>query len=335
MREPSDTRRPGRHWLPYLLAAILLAGVVYSVPVREIWGALRTSHPMPLAVALAILLGSRLLASVRTKALTDAQGLCLSILRIFEISCASTLYGMALPGSLSGGIVRWYRLSRPNGNRSGALAVLAAERAVDYFVLALVGILCWVADASLGRQPVVAWALAAVACVCLLINVEVFSGLTGSTDRRARALGLPLAWRPEAVVRGLTGLASACAQYRAMGRRKVFLLFAVSSVFHVVVTVSQYLMAVSLGLGVSLVSVGWIRACTVLLTAVPVTPSGLGVREVSLVLLLLPLGVSAAQAVAFSLLQLAGLLLIALIGALFDVRRYWRAPMNGQTARLG
>jgi len=83
-------------------------------------------------------------------------------------------------------------------------------------------------------------------------------------------------------------------------------------------------MIVSLGLGVSPISIGWVRAFTVFMTAVPVTPSGLGVREVSLVMLLLPMGVSAAQAIAFSLLQFSGLLLTALIGALFDIRRYLR-----------
>ncbi len=311
-----------------MLAGMLLAAVVYAVPVKEIWNALRTSQPIPLFAALVILLGSRLVASLRTKALTDGQGLSFSILRLFEISCASTLYGVALPGSFSGGLIRWYRLSQPDGNRSGALAVLAAERAVDFLVLAGMGILCWVGDASSGRQPMVLWVLAAAAGIFLLINVYAFSGLGGSLDCRLYGGGVRLAWLPEAVGRGLARFASAFGQYRAMNARRVFLLFALSSVFHAVVTVSQYLMAVSLDLGVSLISVGWIRVCTALVTAVPVTPAGLGVREISLVLLLTPFGVSAAQAIAFSLLQVAGLLLIALTGALFDARRYLRTPLG-------
>ena len=291
---------------------------------REIWNALKTSRPMPLIAAMAILIFGRLLVSVRTKTLTDVQDLSLSTARLFEISCASTFYGLALPGGFSGGIVRWYRLSQPDGNRSGALAAVASERAVDFLVLALFGIFCWVADAQPDRPPMVAGGLSAAAGICLLITLIAFTGLGGLTETKIHGIAQRMKFLPEAVIGSITRIATAFVPYRAMGSNKLMLLFGVSILFHMLVTVSQYLMIVSLGLGVSLISIGWVRAFTVFMTAVPITPSGLGVREVSLVMLLLPMGVSAAQAIAFSLLQFSGLLLIALIGVLFDIRRYLR-----------
>jgi len=153
----------------YLLAVVLLPGILFAVPIREIRNALKTSRLMPWIAALAILLVGRLLDSVRTKVLADVQDLSFSTARLFEISCASTFYGLALPGSFSGGIVRWYRLSRTDGNRAGALAVLASERDVDFLVLALFGITCWVMDRQPGRPPFVARGLAAAAGICLLI----------------------------------------------------------------------------------------------------------------------------------------------------------------------
>ena len=322
MQETPDPKIRELFWLRYLLAVGLLAGIAFAVPIREIWNALKTSRPIPLIAALAILLAGRLLVTVRTKTLTAGQDISLSTARIFEISCASTLYGLALPGSFSGGIVRWYRLSQPDGNRSGALAAVASERAVDFLVLALFGILCWVADAQPDRPPVAAWGLSAAAGICLLVTLFAFTGLGELTGTKILGIAQRMKFLPEAVVGSITRVADAFVLYRAMGRNELMLLFGVSLLFHALVTVSQYLMIVSLGLGVSLISIGWVRAFTVFLTAVPITPSGLGVREVSLVMLLLPIGVSAAQAIAFSLLQFAGLLLIALIGALFDIRRY-------------
>jgi len=324
MQAAPDSNKRGLFWLRYLLAVVLLAVIAFAVPILEIWNALRTSRPIPLIAALAILLAGRLMVSVRTKTLTDGQGLFLSTARLFEISCASTFYGLALPGGFSGGIVRWFRLSQPDGNRSGALAAVASERAVDFLVLALFGIFCWVADASPDRPPVVAWGLSAAACICLLVTLFAFTGLGGSTGTKILGIAQRMKFLPETVVGSITRIAAAFLPYRSMGGNKLILLFGVSLLFHALVTVSQYLMIVSLGLGVSPISIGWIRAFTVFMTAVPVTPSGLGVREVSLVMLLLPMGVSAAQAIAFSLLQFSGLLLTALIGALFDIRRYLR-----------
>lgn len=324
MQATPDSKKRELFWLRYLLAVVLLAGIVFVVPILEIWNALKTSRPMPLIAALAILLVGRLLVSVRTKTLTDGQDFSLSAAHLFEISCASTFYGLALPGSFSGGIVRWYRLSQPEGNRPGALAALASERAVDFLVLALFGIFCWVADEQPDRPLVVAWGLSAAAGICLLIPLFAFTGLGGLTETKIRGIAQRLKFLPEAVVGSITRIVAAFALYRAMGRNELMLLFGVSILFHVLVTVSQYLMIVSLGLGVSLISIGWVRAFTVFMTAVPITPSGLGVREVSMVMLLLPIGVSAAQAIAFSLLQFAGLLMITLIGALFEIRRYLR-----------
>jgi hypothetical protein len=324
MRAMPEGKKRGLFWLRYMLAVVLLAGIVFAVPIREIWNALTASRPMPLIAALAILLVGRLLVSVRTKALTDGQDFSLSTARLFEISCASTFYGLALPGSFAGGIVRWHRLSQPDGNRSGAFAVVVSERAVDFLVLALFGIFCWVADAQPDRLPVVAWGLSAAACICLLITLIAFTGLGGLTETKIRGIAQRMKFLPESAVGSITRIATAFVLYRAMARNKLMLLFGVSILFHVLVTVSQYLMIVSLDLGVSLIGIGWVRAFTVFMTAVPITPSGLGVREVCLVMLLLPLGVSTAQAIAFSLLQFAALLLIALIGALYDIRRYLR-----------
>jgi hypothetical protein len=54
----------------------------------------------------------------------------------------------------------------------------------------------------------------------------------------------------------------------------------------------------------------------------PLTVSGIGVRESALILLLAPLGVSSAQAVAFSFLLTLGLLLVAGLGGLLAPGMY-------------
>jgi uncharacterized protein (TIRG00374 family) len=322
MHDLSRLKKPKNIWIRYLLVGILFSGVVYFVPVKEIWAVLRTCHIIPLILSIVILIVSRLLASLRTKILTNSQGLSLSIFHIFEISCTSTLYGIALPGSFSGGVIRWYRLSQQNGNRAGAFAVLAAERVVDFFVLAMVGIFCWIGDVTRMAQPKVIWGLTIVAIVCLLVIFFTFLFRRVLKKQPRVAADRFLALLPDFIVNRIKRILSAFEQYRKLGRGKVFLLFAISLSFHVIVTVALYLMAISLDLGVSLITVGWIRACTVLLTALPITPSGLGIREVSSVILLVPLGVTAANAVAFSLLQFLGLLSIAIIGTIFETSRY-------------
>jgi uncharacterized protein (TIRG00374 family) len=265
---------------------------------------------------------------MRTKVLTDHQGLSFSLLSIFEISCASTLYSMFLPGSFSGGIIRWYRLSKPHCGRSEAFAVLAAERVVDFLVLALFGLLCLSAETATAQLPMVIWGLAGVSVICLLVSLTILSGFGEKIFRRLQWHTDKPSWLPQAVFIVSRRVVDAILQYRILGARKVFVLLSLSILFHTVATASLYLMAVSLEFNLTFASVGWLRAVTALLTAVPLTPSGLGVREFSLIYLLLPFGVSAPQAVAFSFMQYAGMLFVALLGAFMDARRYLRVPPN-------
>ena len=81
-------------------------------------------------------------------------------------------------------------------------------------------------------------------------------------------------------------------------------------------------MASALYLDLSYITLIWLRACTVMITAVPLTPAGLGVREVGSVLLLRLVGVEPASAIALSILQFVAILFFAALGGLFEGHRY-------------
>lgn len=334
MRDTLNFNPIKRPWLRYALATVLLAVLIGTVPAAKIWNVLTSSNPIPLCVAAATILTARLLGAIRTKVLTDHQGLSFSLLSIFEISCASTLYSMFLPGSFSGGIIRWYRLSQPHYGRSEAFAVLAAERVVDFLVLALFGLLCLAAETATAQLPMVIWGLAGVAGICLLVSLTILLGFGEPIFGWLQWHTNKPSWLPQAVPMVSRRVVNAILQNRILGARKVLVLLSLSMLFHTVATASLYLMAMSLDLNLSFASVGWLRAFTALLTAVPLTPSGLGVREFSLIYLLLPFGVSAPQAVAFSFMQYAGMLFVALLGAFMDARRYLRVPPNQPKSTL-
>lgn len=324
MRKTFNFNSLKRPWLRYVLATVLLAVLIGVVPVAKIWNVLTTANPIPLCVAAVAILTARLLGAMRTKVLTDHQGLSFSLRSIFEISCASTLYSMFLPGSFSGGIIRWYRFSQPHYGRSEAFAVLTAERVIDYLVLALFGLLCLTVETAAAQVPVVFWGLAGVAGVCLFVSLTILLGFGAPVSRWLQRHTNQSRWLPQAVLKVIRRVVNAILQYHNLGARKVLLLLSHSLLFHIVATAAVYLMAVSLELNLSFTSVGWLRAFTVLLAAVPLTPSGLGVREFSLIYLLLPFDVSAPQAVAFSFIQYAGMVFVALLGAFMDARRYLR-----------
>jgi hypothetical protein len=59
MQATPDSKKRELFWLRYLLAVVLLSGIVFAVPIHEIWNALKTSRPMPLIALIGALFDIR------------------------------------------------------------------------------------------------------------------------------------------------------------------------------------------------------------------------------------------------------------------------------------
>jgi uncharacterized membrane protein YbhN (UPF0104 family) len=117
-------------FLTIVVAGALLYYVFRVVPFADVMRSLRSAQIGKVVLGLALLLATRIIAAVRMKLLTDKQGLSFTLLEIFEISTTATFYGLILPGTVSGGLVRWYKLAR-QGSSVGALASLTWDRLAD------------------------------------------------------------------------------------------------------------------------------------------------------------------------------------------------------------
>ena len=90
---------------------------------------------------------------------------------------------------------------------------------------------------------------------------------------------------------------------------------------HLLGLMSLFILAVAIQIDIGLAALGWIRSIVTIVTLVPVTVSGLGVREATFVALLSPYGVAMSSALTLSLLVFARSLVFAFAGGLFEARR--------------
>jgi glycosyltransferase 2 family protein len=100
-------------------------------------------------------------------------------------------------------------------------------------------------------------------------------------------------------------------------KRRVLYAFLLCLPIHIVAFISKYLLARSLEIDISFFSISLITAIVWLITAIPITISGAGVRELSMVYLLSLYGISAEQATALSVYTYIISLIIGLIGVVF------------------
>jgi uncharacterized membrane protein YbhN (UPF0104 family) len=91
------------------------------------------------------------------------------------------------------------------------------------------------------------------------------------------------------------------------------------------------------GVGVSIILLLWVRALLTMVRLLPISFNGLGVREATLVAVLVPFGVSEANAFAFGVLNIVNLLCFATVGAAYQLAlgmgwANWKSPTTSTHA---
>jgi len=318
----SVTRAEARRRLLARLVRVAVAITVLSllfreVPIAAVAATLASAAPPELFAGIALALTAQWLIALRLAQYTAAQGLVMSAADVLQVNFAALFYGLFLPGgNLTGLAIRLYRLSGKSGLSAGAAVSILNDRITATATLCITGIVFW------------AWERPAAGYPALLVMLATLAGLLGLlgllvTQQRFRGLR-QLERVLEAVVgRRLHALREAVRLSRRLGLRRLSVAFGLSFAAHLLGIIGYVVLVWALGLDIPVVTVGWIRSGMILATMLPISVSGLGLREGAALLLLAPYGVSGEHAVALSLLVFG--VTVLLPGLLGGASEAWRA----------
>ncbi|MDH3226894.1 MAG: flippase-like domain-containing protein [Thermoleophilia bacterium] len=322
---------------------VILYYLFRIIPFSEVVAAMSAADGAWITLAYLLLAPERFTAALRNKILIDRVGMSLSVWRIWEINTAASFYSTFLPGDLAGGAVRWYKMSRPDGQRAQAFAALTFDRLIDTVALGVVGLVFWWIDQPRVTPIAVGLVLAGFSLALLLAI-----GLSVSRTSAAIMLGL---LRHERFPRfagfirdKLRKVLESVQAFRDLTPGLVGVLAGLTLVRHLLSLAILYCFALSLKMDVAVASLGWIRSMMNFVTMLPISFSGLGIREGSLVVMLEPYGVPGAQALALSFMMFVMHLFIAAAGgaleagSLMGLRRRPHTPTppgpRGEDARV-
>src|SRR3990172_1042052 len=112
-----------------------------------------------IAVSVFISLLTHFIAAFRMRYLTEMQGMPFTVLQLLEIDLITKFYGLFLPGKLTGGAIRLYKLSYRDGKWVEAFAAIAFNRLTDTIILVILGMSFWFLHQSLASQPMIGFLL--------------------------------------------------------------------------------------------------------------------------------------------------------------------------------
>lgn len=305
--------------LSWVLKALVTSGLLYyifmTIPVTEIVPAIYSARIHYFATAFFLVLLMNYVASCRMKRLTDRQGMTVTVRRIFEINLITNFYGLFLPGSLAGGAVRWHKLYKTDKNGPGAFIAIIFNRFILTTATAATGVVFWALAGNYKANDAAGLSLLGILASLLILQGVMVHGRISSWVERS--IG-GKARMPEVLRDKLRKLILSLSQYRDLPFASLLRLAALSFAEEFLGVASFYFVSLAIGIEVPFVHLGWIRSCILIVTMLPISFSGFGVREGTLIALLAPYGVSGTLAVAFSLLLFARTLLSAAIGGVLE-----------------
>jgi uncharacterized protein (TIRG00374 family) len=258
--------------------------------------ALRQGNWNWLWIGVGIFFGCTILATVRWKILLNVQGIDMGWVRTWQLFMIGMFFNLFMLGSTGGDVVKMFLTMREaRDNKAAALLSVFMDRVIGMMALILIslGFLYFRYDllshspASSALLTTLLWLLAAA----VVVTVGMFVG---------SALGwvhyLPQ-WIP---LRGRIVEVSAACHLYAKGWRQTIWAFLVSFPLFAMFFITFYCAARAFTDVLGLVDVFSVLPIVAVITAIPISVSGIGLRESLFVSLLAPFGVGAAVATLIS-----------------------------------
>ncbi|MEM6528057.1 MAG: lysylphosphatidylglycerol synthase transmembrane domain-containing protein [Chloroflexota bacterium] len=293
------------------IVAVILYFVLRDVDFPALWASLRAIRPGFLIAAAVVWIFAVGIASFRWKVLIGAITTGPPVSATFVYNLIGQFYSQFLPGNITGDVVKGYYMARTQANKAALLSSAVIDRIIGLVVNSTIGFV------ALGFSPLllelfglpvwVVWVVV-VLVVAGVIAGMVFVGWLGRFEDRFPA-----------PVRRLYRIAADYAEHPGI----VAAASGISVGYFLAWALSIYLLSLAARVDVVNYAIAVLLLAAVnLVTVLPISINGLGVREGTVVFLLGQFGVQSERALVLSLLILAMGLLVGVVGGLFVATDY-------------
>lgn len=281
----------------------------------ELWATLSAVSWLAFGASLLCMGIILLIGAIRWSLALKVQGLNLSFRRTCEISLIAHFFNSFLLGSTGGDLLKAYYAARETRHKkTEAVTTVFVDRLIGLFAMLLFAVLMLPLNLGLLTNHESLAALAGFTGIMLIAcSGLVYLAFWGGISKRFPAVKLWLRRLPKAEL--LERSLEACRHY---GRHKLFLgkSLGASMLLNLGCVLQVWILANGLEMQVPFQALLIVVPAIICVSAIPITPSGLGVRENLFVLMLAApaVGASATHALSLSLLAYAGSLVWSLLG---------------------
>ncbi len=307
------------------LRLFITFGILYyifdRIPFSSVSAVFSSAKADYIVVASFLTILSHLIGGYRLSLISESQGMSISLLKAFDINSAAAFYRLFLPGgTLTGGAIRIYKLSRHSKKVAEAFASITFDRAIATIALCVVGIFFWLIHLPSDAEYILVTMSIVLSVLVVIIGFLLVDKSRMLERRIPDLLGLSF------IFSYIQKFLETLNRFKSLSSISIGWIIVISIFTNLLGILVYYKLAQALGIDISFIAMGWIRSAVVFVTLIPISISGLGLREVSLIFLLKSYGIREDEALALSLLVFAvTVIMTGFIGGFLEGRRFLQA----------
>ena len=299
----------GSLWVRALVSAGLLAAVAVTIDFGAARDRLAAGSWGWFVGAVVALFASFLLAGLRWRLFLDAAAIATTTYLAIRAYLIGAFTNNFLPGQAGGDVTRAWVASRP-GTRTSSITTVVVDRATALACLVFAAWISFAADPEPVAGTLVAALGAATGALVVLLAVAALL-VRGGTGLGRRLPPRAQVWLAEA-----RSTVRACARVGVLARTAVLGL-----AFEALVILALWLVAKAIDFDVSYSVLAVVLPPVLIVSALPISIAGYGVREASFVVLLGHVGIGSTDATLLSLVGGVAFALASLPGGLLLLQR--------------
>lgn len=261
-----------------LVSGGLLYAVISKTGIERVLSALKGIYVPSFVLAVLIYICSIFISTIRWRLLLHER---FGLGRLFSLYFVGAFFNHLLPGIIGGDAVKAYYLYRDTGKGASAVASVFMDRYIGFAALMLVGLIAFPFGFRYFRGSYIEWLLPFIALLFIAGSFVVFGLRVGRE------------------IRFLSGLYDYVALYKEK-KTVIIKTLLISVIIQTIVICAIYVLSRGLDVNVPLLPLFIFVPVISTIATIPISISGLGVREASFILLFGFLGISPAQATAVS-----------------------------------
>ena len=298
------------------LSLVFLSYLVFKIDWPSLIVTFFSIKPAYFFLSLLLAILNSFILALKYKALMKPSGLYQPFLKLVKINFVSRFYAMFLSTAIGHGVVRWYKVTKNQNGRSKFLTVMVLERLTFLFAIFCASILSLnlISNPQLKafEQKILPILWAGLAGLILFFIYFLYSPFYNFINRALKFITA----KPPALAKRFFASLDLAVFY---GYEKVLLTLFLAFTWHLLFLFRVYALFLSLEVPLDFLDATWMASLVLLVQVIPVSFSGIGVRETAYAYLFKMQNLPPEQGALIGILFFSQMLFMSLIGGVLEL----------------